>query len=65
MPLSTTFIVIFMMSSPSTPDMSIEKNVKYFKNLTPIVYKDNAIKNKKHIYIKAPTKIIKINKNSN
>lgn len=63
--LNTTFIALYTLFSPAVINLTPDKNTKYFKNLAPIIYKDNAISKKKHVYIKVPTKIIKIDKNSN
>ena len=62
---NTIFTTVILLSSLTLEQKTGQKNIKYFKNLTPIVYKDSLISSKKHVYVKVPTKIIKNNKNSN
>ena len=62
---NTIFTTVILLSSLTLEQKTGQKNIKYFKNLTPIVYKDSLFSSKKHVYVKVPTKIIKNNKNSN
>ena len=55
--------MIFQCSS--YPTQSSTENIKYFKNLSPITYNDNMVPKNTFTYSKVPTKLIKINKNSN
>ena len=59
------FSIIMIFQCSSYPTQSSTENIKYFKNLSPITYNDNMVPKNTFTYSKVPTKLIKINKNSN
>ena len=58
------FTVTLMLQGASFELAGQKKYTRYFKNLSPTVYKDQMIKNHNVTYSKVPTKMIKIDKNT-
>ena len=62
---TTIFTATLLAQAGLSCEQQENKNVKYFKNLAPIVYQDQMISENTFTYSKVPTKMIKIDKNSN
>ena len=62
---TTIFTATLLAQAGLSCEYQNSKNIKYFKNLAPIVYQDQMISESNFTYSKVPTKMIKIDKKSN